>query len=414
MKNESPFDSLFSFCAKHAETMFHEPEACLTRHYLDPGGPYSKNLWDWDSFWAATALLGIADKTGDAGLREKTLLHAKGALLNFFDHQAADGSLPILLTVDCPDVFGSTGDSKSNMAKPVMGQFCKLLDSHGSINDKEAASLLDGLARFHECYRTRYLHEKTGLYLWANDIAIGVDDDPATWGRPPFSSASVYLNCLLFMDLNATADFAMAKGRSAFADTLRGQAGSLKDAINRYCLDKIDGLYYSVDVLCTQNLIDHKAFGKLNANLKPFWNCLPVKVACWTSFMPLWCGIADAKFADRMVRGHLMRKERFWTDYGVRSLAADERMYSPEDVRGNPSNWLGPVWIITNYVVWRGLLNYGFKKEADELAENTCRLLADDYRNTGLIHEYYSPETGKGISGPGFMNWNLLACLMKD
>ena len=63
---------------------------------------------------------------------------------------------------------------------------------------------------------------------------------------------------------------------------------------------------------------------------------------------------------------------------------------------------------------WEGIVNYGFKREAEELAHNTKKLLADDYAKNGKIHEYYSPETGKGISGPGFMNWNLLVCLMED
>jgi putative isomerase len=129
--------------------------------------------------------------------------------------------------------------------------------------------------------------------------------------------------------------------------------------------------------------------------------------------MPLWCGIADSEQASQIIEKHVLNPEQFWSKYGIRSLSADEKMYSPDVSRGNPSNWLGPVWIISNYMVWRGLKNYGYDEKASELAEKVVSLLANDYRNNGLLHEYYHPETGKGISGPGFLNWNLLACIME-
>ncbi len=412
-KNES-FEALYSFCSSHADTMFREAEGCLNHPYLDPGGSYSKNLWDWDSFWAATALLGIAEKNKDSKLKDVTIKHARGALLNILEHQGKDGSLPIMMTYKCPDVFECVENQKNNMAKPVIGQFCKLLLKHGGIDSKEISPILEKLVRFFDCYKQRYLNQNTSLYVWANDIAIGVDDDPSSWGRPPFSSASIYLNCLIYSDLEAAADFASEGGNKELADKFRKEAEELKNKINKYCADKRDGLYYTVDVLCRQNLTANAHIPNLNINLKPFWDCIPLKVGCWVSFVPLFCKIANKDFAARMVNEHLVKKERFWTDFGIRTLAADERMYSPEAVRGNPSNWLGPIWIIANYVVWKGLVNYGFKREADELALNTKKLLADDYAKNGKIHEYYSPETGKGISGPGFMNWNLLVCLMED
>ena len=40
----------------------------------------------------------------------------------------------------------------------------------------------------------------------------------------------------------------------------------------------------------------------------------------------------------------------------------------------NPSNWLGPVWGVSNYMVFRGLQRYGFREEATELARRTANL----------------------------------------
>jgi putative isomerase len=408
---------LLDVALKHAAEMFHEADGCLAHPYLDPGGPYSRTLWDWDSFWASRALLGIAgkirDRTSAEEFRRKVLYYAKGAIKNFFLHQGADGSLPILISDKDPDWFDSVSNPANNMAKPVQGQFLLLLDKFGALDDDEKTLFLESLAKAVNCRKQRYQHEASGLYVWANDVAIGVDDDPSTWGRPPFSSANIFLNCLMYQDLVAAAEFAGASDNGSYREKFKQEAGLLKESIRRFCWDSRDGMYYSVDVQCRQNLSEHRIFGTLNINLKPFWHCMPLKVMNWVSIMPLWCGIADKEQAVEMIDKNLLNPARLWTPYGIRSLSADEKMYSPDIARGNPSNWLGPVWIIACYMAWCGLNNYGYDDKASELAQNVVKMLADDYRSNGLLHEYYHPETGKGICGPGFLNWNLLACIME-
>lgn len=101
----------------------------------------------------------------------------------------------------------------------------------------------------------------------------------------------------------------------------------------------------------------------------------------------------------------------FNAPYGVRTLSAKEKMY---DVRatGNPSCWLGPVWINANYLTFRGLVKYGFKDDARALAEKTIRLLGRDYETNGALHEYYLPESGEPVLNKGFQNWNYLVLNM--
>ena len=79
---------------------------------------------------------------------------------------------------------------------------------------------------------------------------------------------------------------------------------------------------------------------------------------------------------------------------------------------GNPSCWLGPIWGIANYMVFRGLLKYGYVEEAKTLAEKTVALFEKDLAETGVIHEYYDPESGAPIRNPGFQSWNLLSINM--
>ena len=54
------FAPLAAAIRTYAQDLFHAPEGCLHHPYVDPGGPYAKNLWDWDSFWVITGLFTLA------------------------------------------------------------------------------------------------------------------------------------------------------------------------------------------------------------------------------------------------------------------------------------------------------------------------------------------------------------------
>jgi putative isomerase len=413
MKN----NKLLNAVLENITNTFHEPDGILKHPYLDPGGVYSKNLWDWDSFWTFKGLIGIADKISDDELKKQALKYGTGAVNNFFEYQGEDGSLPILMNDNDPDCFDCHQSNDKNMAKPVFGQFCNMIaENSDTLSDELIDKWCSALDKFYNCYESRYFHDETGLYVWANDVAIGVDDDPSTWGRPPFSSANIFLNCFLYADLKAAANFAggvSSVGKEALATLWNDKAAKLADAIQEFCWDERDGVFYSVDVLCQQNLAEHRIFGELNINLSPFWKVMPLKVMSWVSFLPLWCGIATKEQAERMVNENLINEKRFWAEWGVRSLSADERMYSPSEKRGNPSNWLGPIWIISNYLVWEGLANNEYDEIAQELSEKIHKLLNRDFEKNNLLHENYNPETGEGIAAPGFWNWNILACIME-
>jgi len=141
------------------------------------------------------------------------------------------------------------------------------------------------------------------------------------------------------------------------------------------------------------------------------WQTLPQRVQMFTGFLPLWCELATKEQAEDLVRANYIADERFRSKWGVRSLSSYEFMYSLT-FSSNPSNWLGPVWILVNYYVWKGLKNYGFAAEAADLADKTIRLLATDIANNGSLNEYYHPDTGSALSHKGFVDWNMLVLEM--
>ena len=131
----------------------------------------------------------------------------------------------------------------------------------------------------------------------------------------------------------------------------------------------------------------------------------------FTGFLPLWCGIASQAQAEELVRTNYLADDRLRARWGVRSLSSRESMYSLA-FSSNPSNWLGPVWIIVNYFAWKALQRYGFQKEAAVLADKTISLLASDLKLNNSLNEYYNPDTGAALSHEGFMDWNLLVLEM--
>ena len=133
----------------------------------------------------------------------------------------------------------------------------------------------------------------------------------------------------------------------------------------------------------------------------------------WTGFMSMWSGIATPEQAKRIVNEHFKNEKTFNAPCGVRTLSKLEKMYTVK-AGNNPSSWLGPVWGISNYIVWKGLVDYGFEEEAKELAAKTVVMFGRDFERSGALHEYYQPENGEPILNKGFMNWNYLVLNMLD
>jgi putative isomerase len=141
------------------------------------------------------------------------------------------------------------------------------------------------------------------------------------------------------------------------------------------------------------------------------WKCLPLRIQMFTGFLPLWCGIATPLQAKQLLKNNYLTDDRFCAKWGVRSLSSYEPMYTIK-FSSNPSDWLGPIWIIVNYFVWKSLRNYGLEKEARSLADKTISLLASDLATHGSLNEYYHPDTGTPLSHNGFVDWNMLVLEM--
>jgi putative isomerase len=406
-------DKLTAFFAANGEQLLRPAQGVLQHPSVSPSLPgkeYSTSLWDWDTLWTSRSLFRLANVTGNTDLHRKVALHVQGSLFNFFDHQSEEGRMPIMISTSNPDPFGcltKASPNYRNQAKPVMAQLA-LLVADETQDVAWLAPRFDQLLRFHDSWVLGN-QTATGLLVWGDDVAIGNDNDPTTFGRPFFSSANPFLNCLFYADLQAAAELAKRLDRPRDHERLSAQAAGLSTSIQKQCWDQRDRFYYTADVQCKDRRSE--LIPGVNQGMAMSWETVPLRIQVFTGFMPLWCGIASREQATQLIQANYLKDDRFRAEHGVRSLSNLESMYSLA-FSSNPSNWLGPVWIIANYFVWKGLRNYGFTEEADELAGKTIRLLAADLEKNGNLNEYYHPDTGAALSHHGFMDWNLLVLEM--
>jgi len=390
-------DLINEYIRTQYKKMLREPRGILEYKFIVPGSCYNNELWDWDSWLTDVALRQMVG-TEEIGEYEK------GCILNFLSHIDKDGRIPIVISPQqCG--FDFVNKEETNVHKPMLVQHALFVCEQTGDFDW-LWEYFDQLELYIYFYFDRCLHE-SGLFYWIDDCAIGVDTDPCTFYRPDKSSASIFLNCLMYQELLAMKSLAERYELFEKAAYYQSCARTLKEAIQKECWDERDGFFYSVDI----NLLPIDRTAILHSGSPRHWSCLLQRIEVWSGFLAMWAGIATKEQAERMVKEHYLNPKTFYASYGIRTLSKMEKMYKVE-YSCNPSCWLGPVWGISNYMVFLGLARYGYKREARELAEKTINLFSQDIEKCGELHEYYDPGTGEGISNPGFQNWNFLVLNM--
>jgi putative isomerase len=232
-----------------------------------------------------------------------------------------------------------------------------------------------------------YDSDHNGLPVWNSSDASGMDNQLSRSGNiDALQDEGVDLACYLVRELRAMAFIADKLGDTSGRRMYSEHADQLADTINKVFWDDNDGFYYD----------RNEKTGK------------QIRVKSIAGFMPLWAGVASRKQADRLVHEHLLNKKEFWQSYPVASYAGTEPDFY-QGSRTGECNWRGPVWIPANYMIFHGLLRYGYKESAKELAIKTFRMALDVNKNT---REYYDSDSGRGNGMNPFWGWSALAYVM--
>ncbi len=248
-----------------------------------------------------------------------------------------------------------------------------------------------------------------------------------------------------------------------FYDVLRLPDGTFK----KFRLRSLVGLIplFAVEVL---RLVDLEPHPEFLANVEWFIKNRPELVghACYSLDGSRWVlAIADSHQLNRMLR-LLADAQEFLSPYGIRSLSKYHQEHpfcyggrcvgyepgeSDEKIKGGNSNWRGPIWFPTSYLLIRSLMKFDrslaslpsiAKGDGDaivprDLASKVADRMISIFKRTPdgrrpcfgtyekfqndphwrdylLFNEYYHGETGQGLGASHQTGWTGLVANLID
>jgi len=250
--------------------------------------------------------------------------------------------------------------------------------------------------KFYEFYVSNRDKDNDGLCEWGGhavlesvrDALVAVWDEVA-W---PANFEALDLNCMLVMEAKSLEAMARELGLTNEAEKWKADHQKRTELINKYCWDEETGFYYNV------NKDDHTFTFKEKNDLKR------MEII---GFLPLWAGIASPDQAKTLV-GHLTNPEKFWRKFGIPSLAADDSFYNDKGY------WNGPVWVQWNYLIQRGLMDYGYENEAKELVDRVTAVMVDRLAKDHNLWEFYSPDNLWGGHHKTYIWAGIINRMMED
>lgn len=400
-----------NYILSHLKGVLKPPAKNLKYPFLVPGTGYMSELWSWDAYWEALSIKRAFELFGEeemerAGISRRTAAeHIRGSVLDFLDAQEEDGFTPTMVSSEglFEGFFHNEHEKGTpmNQCLPFLCQFALLAGDFSGNYDFDTEKLV----KYMQYFEAKQYDEKSGLFFWQDDIMVGIDNNPTVFYRPQRSGADIFLNCFVYLEYVALAELLERLHDSRAAETAE-KAEKLRTAINKEMWDERDAIYYSQDIGFhkTERAVKGVA---LHSGLAPHWNTMPLKIRFWGCFLPMYAGICDDRQADRMCL-HLTENDDLFAEYGIRTLAKNEKMYSLVKSQGNPSNWLGAIWTVANYCVYKGLVRYQKDELAEKLRKATLDLLEKALKEHGDFFESYHPDTGEPFMNKGFLSFNLL------
>lgn len=128
-----------------------------------------------------------------------------------------------------------------------------------------------------------------------------------------------------------------------------------------------------------------------------------IKVKTWAIFAPLFAKIYSKSEAEKLINNHLLAPREFLMKYPVPTVSGDEPSYDPDGF------WRGPIWMATNWFIFRGLLNYGFYEIAQKIKQASFDLIIKNG-----FREHFNPETGEGQGAENFTWGTLIVDMMEE
>lgn len=209
----------------------------------------------------------------------------------------------------------------------------------------------NGLSHYAGSYRTSFLAE----------YESGWDETSRFFGRA-LDFATVDLNSLLYKYEVDLALIHKILGNKEKQRKFLKVATSRKKKMSDFFWNRKKGFFFDHD--------------EINKKQSSFWSL--------AGFYPLWAGVASREQAAR-VRANL---KKFEMSFGLANTGS-KKLLSPFRQWDYPNGWPNQQWIVI-----KGLLNYGYKEDALRLAEKWLDLNVGVFEKTGKLWEKYDVVKG--------------------
>ena len=342
---DSKYSALYAKCISVMKSQLYSPEGNIKRIWSTPDRLPHRNMWLWDSVFHAI------------GHRHLNTDVAESLILALFDVQQDDGFIPHMAkpyeisSVTQPPViaWGAYAVYEKSGNKAFLETVFK--------NNKEFLLW---------CSKNRRKSNKE-LYSWHTNSELNNRcDESGMDNSPRFDTES---------DLFAI-DFSCYMANEArFMKIIAGELGDkegfeffdkwykkIKADINSTLWCEDDGFYYDYDI---QN-------NRLN------------KIYSVASFLPVFAGVCNEEQCKKLV-AHLENPEEFGTEFLIPSVSLKDETFGSD-------MWRGPVWINYNYMISKGLAEYGYNLLSQKINKKTLTVISEWYDLTGTVYEFYDSQ----------------------
>ncbi|MCX6282534.1 MAG: trehalase family glycosidase [Bacteroidetes bacterium] len=215
---------------------------------------------------------------------------------------------------------------------------------------------------------------RNGLCEWGaeGELESVRDARVAVWdniGRPMnFEGPDV--NSMLVREARSLSEMARTLGQASDAKLWEDLAKQRSALIEHYMWDTLSCFYYNI------NKMDQGfTFRKPN----------DLKIKEIIGFLPLWAGVSSVEHSGQLLRS-LRDPLEFRRPYGIPSLTAKSAYYNPIGY------WNGPVWVQWDYLIYRGLKDYSYTRDASELLSRVLDNMIWHLKQDHVFWEFYSAD----------------------
>lgn len=342
---------------------------------------FSSGFWSWDSWKIAAALCRWEPEL------------AKDHVRALFDYQAKEGMIPDF--VSPIRYINNLRDTKPPLASWAVEEIFK---TDGDL--KFVSEMFEQLLKYHRWWYVYRDVDVDGVCEYGSsdgtleaaawesgmDNAVRFDsvvmmkgEEEKAWSM---NQESVDLNAYLYREKITLAHFARLLEKEEIARKLEREADVLRESICALMYDEEKGYFFD---------------SSLNGESK-------IRIYGPEGWLPLWADVAQVWQAEK-VKEVMMDARHFNSYIPLGTLSVSHPELEPEW-----GYWRGPVWLDQAYFGIRGLRNYGYEKEADDMTLKIlrhCRGLLED----APVHENYNPLTGEPLNAPHF-GWSAAHVLL--